>query len=165
MVAKNNNVPEVDMTHPLVKKYNLAPHPEGGYYRQVFRSEHKTKSFVHNASRPALTHIYFLLLKGQVSRFHRVLHDEVWNHYEGAPLQLFQLQQQQLWERRIGGQGNEYVEVVNAGNFQAATTMGDYSLVGCSVAPGFDFEDFSFIEEPSMQEWIKIAHPDLTRFL
>jgi len=92
------------MTHPLVKKYNLAPHPEGGFYRQVFRSENETKSFVHNASRPALTHIYFLLLKGQVSRFHRVLHDEVWNHYEGAPLQLFQLEKQQLWERRIGGQ-------------------------------------------------------------
>ena len=43
--------------------------------------------------------------------------------------------------------------------------LGDYSLVGCTVAPGFDFEDFSFIEEPSMQEWIKVAHPDLTRFI
>ena len=51
------------MTHPLVKKYNLTPHPEGGFYRQVFRSENETKSFVHNASRPALTHIYFLLQK------------------------------------------------------------------------------------------------------
>lgn len=105
------------------------------------------------------------MLKGQVSRFHRVLHDEVWNHYEGAPLQLFQLENQQIWERHIGGQNNEYAEVVKAGNFQAAATMGDYSLVGCSVAPGFDFEDFSFIEEPSIQEWIKVAHPDLTRFI
>ncbi|AGP84203.1 cupin domain-containing protein [Alteromonas mediterranea] len=153
------------MTHPLIKKYNLEPHPEGGFYRQVFRSENKTTSYFHGASRPALTHIYFLLLKGQVSRFHRVLHDEVWNHYEGAPLQLFQIQKQQLWERRIGGDNNDYVEVVEAGNFQGAATMGDYSLVGCTVAPGFDFEDFSFIEEPSMKEWIKVAHPDLTRFI
>ena len=60
---------------------------------------------------------------------------------------------------------NLTIEVVKAGNFQAAATMGDYSLVGCTVAPGFDFEDFSFIEEPSMQEWIKVAHPDLTRFI
>jgi len=153
------------MAHPLIKKYNLTPHPEGGYYRQVFCSEHETKSFVHEANRPALTHIYFLLLKGQVSRFHRVLHDEVWNHYEGASLQLFQIHQQQLWERRIGGQDNDYVEVVSAGNFQAAASMGDYSFVGCSVAPGFHFDDFSFIEEPSMKEWIKIAHPDLEHFL
>ena len=119
------------MTHPLIKKYNLEPHPEGGFYRQVFRSENKTTSYVHGASRPALTHIYFLLLKGQVSRFHRVLHDEVWNHYEGAPLQLFQIQKQQLWERRIGGDNNDYVEVVEAGNFQGAATMGDTSARHC----------------------------------
>ncbi|MBT3135786.1 cupin domain-containing protein [Alteromonas sp. ALT199] len=153
------------MTNHLVRKYNLEPHPEGGFYRQVFRSKNETTSYVHNKSRPALTHIYFLLLRGQVSRFHRVLHDEVWNHYEGAPLQLFQLENQQVSERRIGGPNHEYVEIVNAGNFQAATTMGDYSLVGCSVAPGFDFQDFSFIEEPSMQEWIKVAHPDLAKFI
>jgi predicted cupin superfamily sugar epimerase len=153
------------MTHPLVKKYDLSPHPEGGFYRQVFQSEHRTSSFVHGESRPALTHIYFLLLKGQVSRFHRVLHDEVWNHYEGAPLQLLQLHKQQLWERRIGGEGHEYVEVVSAGHFQAAQSMGDYSLVGCTVAPGFDFADFSFIEEPSMKQWLDVAHPDLSRFI
>ncbi|GFD80406.1 hypothetical protein KUL118_32680 [Tenacibaculum sp. KUL118] len=163
--ATNYNNNEANMTHPLIKKYNLEPHPEGGFYRQVFRSDNETSSYVHNQMRPALTHIYFLLLKGQVSRFHRVLHDEVWNHYEGAPLQLFQLENQQVGERRIGGENNEYVEVVKAGNFQAAATMGEYSLVGCSVAPGFDFNDFSFIEEPSMKEWIKVAHPDLTKFI
>ena len=53
------------MTHPLVKKYNLEPHPEGGFYRQVFRSDNRTSSYVHNESRPALTHIYFLLLKAK----------------------------------------------------------------------------------------------------
>lgn len=153
------------MNHPLIKKYNLVAHREGGYYRQVFRSENKTESFVHGEARPALTHIYFLLLKGQVSRFHRVLHDEVWNHYEGAPLQLFQLNKQQLWESRIGGDNHDYVEVVKAGNFQAAQSMGDYSFVGCTVAPGFDFEDFSFIEEPAMKQWLDIAHPDLSRFI
>ena len=153
------------MPHPLVKKYNLAPHPEGGFYRQIFRSDHEINSFVHAEPRPAMTHIYFLLLKGQVSRFHRVLHDEVWNHYEGAPLQLYQLDRQQLWERRIGGESNEYSEVVKAGNFQAAQSMGEYSLVGCTVAPGFNFADFSFIEEPAMKQWLGVAHPDLSRFV
>ena len=153
------------MNHPLIRKYNLVAHPEGGYYRQVFRSENESESFVHGKTRPALTHIYFLLLKGQVSRFHRVLHDEVWNHYEGAPLQLYQLNKQQLWESRIGGDNHDYVEVVKAGNFQAAQSMGDYSFVGFTVAPGFDFEDFSFIEEPAMKQWLDIAHPDLSRFI
>lgn len=153
------------MNHPLVKKYDLVPHPEGGFYRKIYRSQHESPSHVHGIPRPALTHIYFLLLKGQVSRFHRVLHDEVWNHYEGAPLQLFQIENQQLLEQRIGGEEDGYVEVVKAGNYQAAQSMGDYSLVGCTVAPGFDFADFNFIEEPSMKQWLEVAHPDLLKFL
>ena len=81
--------------HPLVNKLGLEPHPEGGYYRQIYRSATQVSSPKHGLPRPAVTHIYFLLLKGQVSRFHRVLHDEIWNHYDGAPLTLYQLHQQQ----------------------------------------------------------------------
>jgi len=153
------------MTHPLIKKLDLTPHPEGGYYRQVFQSESTVNSPHHRLMRPALTHIYFLLLKGQVSRFHRVLHDEVWNHYEGAPLRLYQLHQQQLWEQHLGGQDDDYVGIVQAGHFQAAESMGDYTLVGCTVAPGFDFADFSFIEEPSLKHWLEVSHPDMKRFI
>jgi len=156
---------DVLMTHPLVKKHGLVPHPEGGFYKQIYRANAHVSSPYHGQPRPAVTHIYFLLLKGQVSRFHRVLHDEIWNHYEGAPLRLFQLHQQQLWEQRIGGKEDEYACVVEAGRYQAAESMGDYSLVGCSVAPGFDFADFSFIEEPSMKHWIEVSHPDMYRFV
>lgn len=84
---------------------------------------------------------------------------------KGPHYNCFNLKNNSCGKRRIGGQSTDYVEVVKAGNFQAAATMGDYSLVGCTVAPGFAFEDFSFIEEPSIQEWIKVAHPDLTRFI
>ena len=151
--------------HPLIEKLRLEPHPEGGYYRQIYRSTTEVKSPKHGLARPAVTHIYFLLLKGQVSRFHRVLHDEIWNHYSGAPLTLYQLHQQQLHEKRIGGEDNDMAAIVPGGHFQAAETTGDYSLVGCSVAPGFDFADFSFIDEPSLRQWIELAHPHLNKCL
>lgn len=153
------------MPHPLVKKLDLLPHPEGGYFRQVYCSEDVVCSPQHNLERPSMTHIYYLLLKGQVSRFHRVLHDEVWNHYAGAPLRLFHLHQQQLTEQRLGADHFEFAGVVRAGHYQAAESMGDYTLVGCSVAPGFDFADFSFIEEPSMKQWLEVSHPDMLRFV
>ena len=63
----------------LIDKYKLIPHPEGGYYREVYRSEQTVKSFATNQDRKSVTHIYFLLLKGQVSRFHKVASDEIWN--------------------------------------------------------------------------------------
>ena len=55
--------------------------------------------------------------------------------------------------------------VVPGGHYQAATSTGDYSLVGCSVAPGFDFADFSFIDEPCLKQWIELAHPHLSKFI
>jgi predicted cupin superfamily sugar epimerase len=70
----------------LIDKYTLVPHPEGGYYAVVYESEQSVKSPIVNKVRKAVTHIYFLLLKGQVSLFHKVAHDEIWNFYEGDPL-------------------------------------------------------------------------------
>ena len=151
--------------HPLIDKLQLEPHPEGGYYRRVFESDKQVRSPVHQLPRPAMTHIYFLLLEGQVSRFHRVLHDEIWNHYAGAPLRLYHIHQQQLREQRLGGDDYDYAAVIPAGDFQAAESMGEFTLVGCSVAPGFDFADFSFIDEPSLKQWIEVAHPDMARFI
>ena len=72
----------------LIDKYKLVPHPEGGYYAVLYESEQTVMSPVVNKDRKAVTHIYFLLLKGQVSIFHKVAHDEIWNFYEGDPLKL-----------------------------------------------------------------------------
>jgi predicted cupin superfamily sugar epimerase len=131
----------------LIDKYKLVPHPEGGYFREVFRSGQKVFSTVADAKRDAVTHIYFLLIKGQVSRFHKVLHDEIWNFYEGSPLRLVQYDGTKLQEEIVGGTSGSYVSFVAGGLYQAAESTGEYSLVGCTVAPGFDFGDFSFLSD------------------
>jgi len=102
----------------LIEKYNLAPHPEGGFFREIYRSGQCVESPIAGARRDAVTHIYFLLIAGQVSRFHRVLHDEIRNHYEGAPLRLLRFDGQAVAEELIGP--------------------------GCG---GFDFADFSFLSD------------------
>jgi predicted cupin superfamily sugar epimerase len=104
-------------------------------------------SAVVDANRDAVTHIYFLLTKGQVSRFHKLLHDEIWNLYEGSPLRLIKYDGDKIEEEIIGAVCSCYVSFVAGGLYQAAESMGGYSLVGCTVAPGFDFADFSFLSD------------------
>ncbi len=150
----------------LIKKHQLVPHPEGGYFREVYRSGQKVVSPVADEERSALTHIYFLLLKGQVSRFHKVLHDELWNFYDGSPLRLIQFDGRHIKEEIIGRECDAYVSVVKGGNYQAAESTGAFSLVGCSVAPGFDFADFTMLDQETatLVEFIK-EHQDYERFI
>lgn len=131
----------------LIEKYQLSPHPEGGYFREIYRSNQRVQSPVHNRERNAVTHIYFMLPSGEISRFHRVEHDEIWNYYEGAPLKLITFDGETVTETIIGKGHTDYTAIVPAGVWQAAESTGDYTLVGCSVAPGFDFEDFRFMNE------------------
>ena len=131
----------------LIDKYKLVPHPEGGYYAVVYESEQAVRSPVVNKVRKAVTHIYFLLLKGQVSSFHKVAHDEIWNFYEGDPLRLIKYNGSKVEEVIIGSRSSKYASIVKGGVYQAAESTGGYSLVGCSVAPGFEFEDFSFLHD------------------
>jgi len=138
----------IDEVQILIEKYKLKPHPEGGYFNELYRSEQLLTSPVNDEKRNAITHIHFLLKKGQISRFHKVLHDEVWNFYAGDPLKLIEFNGNKVQETIIG-QG-DYFKVIKGGIFQAAETNGIYSLVGCSVAPGFDFNDFSFTEDDAV---------------
>ena len=131
----------------LIDKYKLVPHPEGGYYAVVYESEQSLTSPVVNKNRKAVTHIYFLLLKGQVSKFHKVAHDEIWNFYEGDPIKLIKYDGSKIEENIIGPGCSDYAAIVEGGLYQAAESIGGYSLVGCTVAPGFDFEDFSFLRD------------------
>ncbi|MEW6672991.1 MAG: cupin domain-containing protein [Thermodesulfobacteriota bacterium] len=135
--------------HQLIDRYRLIPHPEGGCYREVYRSGQTLLSPAAGKARSALTHIYFLLAAGQVSRFHKVIHDEVWNFYEGDPLKLIQYDGVKVTEVIIGVAGGDFVSVVKGGVFQAAESTGAFSLAGCTVAPGFEFEDFSFLADDS----------------
>lgn len=150
-----------------MKPKNLIQHPEGGRFCEVFRS----KSVVSNNSnqnRSSLTHIYFSLNKGEVSKFHKVMSDEVWNLYEGDGLRLF------IWDENLenakivelSAKNREYCHIIPAGMWQAAEPINDTILVGCSVAPGFDFEDFELINPNSLtaKKIIK-SFPNLKRFV
>ena len=135
----------------LIDVLKLSPHPEGGYYREVYRSESKLISPVNGEMRNSLTDIYFLLVSGQISRLHRVVHDEIWHFYEGDPLELIEVQSDDLKTSKIllGGDDDivRYKHCIKGGNWQAAYSTGGYSLVGCTVGPGFDFTDFEFLKD------------------
>ena len=159
-----------DRAQILIDILELSPHPEGGYFKEVYRSAGTVGSPVNGAMRNCLTDIYFLLTAGQVSRFHRVLHDEIWHFYEGDPLELVEIQPDLSEIARIvlNGAGGrpKYKHCVKSGNWQAAYTKGEYSLVGCTVAPGFDFADFEFMEQnAAVQTTLLGKYPELYKLM
>ena len=133
----------------LVTRLNLAPHPEGGYFARAFRSEATVLPADSRGSRAALSAIYFLLVAGTFSRWHRVSSDEAWNHYEGSPLDLFSVSPLggQVLRQTLGplSATSAPLRVVPSGWWQAAQALGPYSLVGCSVGPGFEYDDFALL--------------------
>ena len=149
----------------LIEKYGLAPHPEGGYFKEIYRSGLRLVSPETRTLRHAVTQIYFLLGAGQVSRFHRVVHDEIWHFYQGDPLTLVRYDGNTL-DTQVIGPGEDYTAVVPGNIWQAAETTGQYSFVGCTVAPGFDFTDFSFLADaPGDLAGFKTAHTGYERFI
>jgi uncharacterized protein len=136
----------------LIRTLDLEPHPEGGYYREIWRAPLAVEPADGRGQRAALTVIYFLLPGGAVSRWHRVSSDEVWQHVEGAPLELLQIRPDEwrLQRIRLGSAVTDQQTVVHcvpAGWWQAARSLGPYTLVSCAVAPGFDFADFELLAE------------------
>lgn len=136
----------------IISALRLQLHPEGGYFREVFRSPHQVKPLDGRPARAALTAIYFLLVKGQHSRWHRVASDEAWHFHEGDPLVVYWIDEQDGVHEEVlasGTPNGRPLCVVPAGCWQAAKTRGEYSLVGCTVGPGFDFQDFEMISSDS----------------
>jgi len=129
---------------------NLKDHPEGGRFLEVFRSNTMVTT-EKGKVRSALTHIYFSLGRGEVSRFHKVQSAEVWNLYQGAGLYLYTWNEPDMGITRteLSAQSNTFCHVVPAGSWQAAEPIGESVLVGCSVGPGFDFADFELIDSQS----------------
>ncbi len=117
----------------LIQRLDLAPHPEGGHFRETFRDS--------NSGRASSTAIYFLLKAGEASRWHRVDAAEVWHFYRGAPLELKIGKDIHILGPDIAA-GQQPQLVVPPGAWQAARSLGDYTLVGCTVAPGFEFSKF-----------------------
>jgi len=124
----------------VVRLLGLAPHPEGGFYRETFRAP------APDGARAASTAIYYLLREGDVSAWHRVVDaDEVWHHYAGAPLELTLSDGRERTSLRLGpdlSAGERPQAVVPAGVWQAARPLGGWVLAGCTVAPGFAFSSF-----------------------
>jgi uncharacterized protein len=160
-------------THELIETLRLQRHPEGGWYREVFRSAAQVTPPHGRPQRDALTCIYFLLEASQQSRWHRVLSDEVWVHLEGVPIALwtcdaaFRTAPAHARLGPVDAHGTRPQHVVPAGQWQAARPIiahssGDYSLAACMVAPGFDFADFSLMT-PDGDEAAQLRHhwPDL----
>lgn len=143
------------MLHPraneIIDRLGLEPHPEGGYFREVYRSASQVHPDDERPPHAAVTAIYFLLAADQHSRWHRVGSDELWHFYEGSPLELlvgppsFERVQSLLLGPPLGA--GRAVREVPAGRWQAARTQGAYSLVGCTVAPGFELADFAFLRD------------------
>ena len=121
----------------LIQLLDLAPHPEGGWYAETWRAP--------SDARPASTAIHFLLCEGERSHWHRVDADEIWCHHSGAPLEL-RIDHDGSQRREVLGSdvsgGEQPQAVVPAGQWQAAQSLGAWSLMTCVVAPGFSFDGF-----------------------
>lgn len=144
----------------------MLDHPEGGRFREIYRSSQRIESPI-GADRSALTHIYFSLKDEERSRFHQVANDEVWNLYRGAVLlHLWDEANGALQSVTLSSETDTFCSVVPAGIWQAAEPLTTEALVGCSVAPGFEFEDFTLIDPGSATARnILSADPTLGRFI
>jgi predicted cupin superfamily sugar epimerase len=151
----------------LIRILRLERHPEGGAYREVYRSPFMVRTRL--GPRPSATAIYFLLAAGEFSRWHRVAHSELWHFYEGGPLELAWVAAggATIERHRLGspGEGREALCRVPAGRWQTARSLGDFTLVGCTVSPGFEFDDFGLMAGTPAAAELRRRHPVEARFL
>lgn len=144
----------MDQREELVLKLGLQPHPEGGYYKETYRSEEVIHSSDMEGERSMSTAIYFMLTSGNFSAFHRIKSDELWHFYKGAPVKIHVINQKGHYETVLLGNdiaaGETLQATVPAGFWFASETTGDFSLVGCTVSPGFDFRDFELAERTAL---------------
>ncbi|MCF8466926.1 MAG: cupin domain-containing protein [Sneathiella sp.] len=140
---------DVMAAEKIIAQLQMKPHPEGGYYVETFRDDHILKE----DARAVSTAIYYLLEKGDYSHWHRVDAVEIWHFYAGAPLAL-SLSEDGLVKRDIIlginlAAGERPQVIIPRDQWQSARSLGDWTLVGCTVAPGFQFEGF----EMAPRDW------------
>ena len=128
----------------IITHLKLKPHPEGGHYNETFRSALQDKG----EGRAACTTIHYLLKRGESSHWHRVDADEVWCFHAGGPLELCISDGTQVVTHTLSSDAllHSPQVVVPAGQWQAAKPLGDFALVSCVVAPGFQFSSFEMAE-------------------
>lgn len=136
------------LQNTIITELNLQPHPEGGFFRETYRSSSVTANGPQQASRSLSTGIYFLLTSVNFSALHRIQSDEMWHFYAGDPLEVIEIDGEGNCIHTVIGNRFERGEtpqyVVKAGHWFGSRVLGDgiFSLVGCTVSPGFDFADF-----------------------
>lgn len=143
-----------------IEKLNLLPHPEGGYYKEIHRSdesvlkENLPERF--SGHRSFSTAIYFLLEGSQCSKFHRIKSDELWHYYDGSSATIYVIDKNgRLTEHKMGLNiegGEQPVRIVKTGDWFGAKVNDSksYILVGCTVSPGFHFDDFEMADRKSL---------------
>jgi predicted cupin superfamily sugar epimerase len=133
----------------LIARLQLEPHQEGGWFRQVYKSG--TQVQAPQGKRSAVTTIYYLLEHARASPWHVVQSDEIWHFYHGAPSELLSYDPaaRKLTRHRLDAVTGDGVQVavIPAGSWQAAHCLGEYLLVGCTVAPGYEDQDFRWVRE------------------
>ena len=147
----------------IIELLDLKPHPEGGYFKETYRSsgviQTESLNAEYSSARNYSTCIYFLLTSDSFSAFHRIKQDEIWHFYDGSPIRLHVISENGEHTEQLIGPAMEKGElpqfVVSGGNWFAAevTENNTYALVGCTVSPGFSFEDF---ELKSREELIQL---------
>ena len=146
----------------LVTSLELLPHPEGGFYKEVYRSSSVIPKDAlpddFSGDRNYCTSIYFLLTSENFSAFHRIKQDEIWHFYGGSSLSVHVIDQNGAYtEHKVGmdfSNGEQPQLVVPAGCWFASSVAekDSYAFVGCTVAPGFDFEDFELADRTELTE-------------
>jgi predicted cupin superfamily sugar epimerase len=141
----------------LIRSLDLRPHPEGGWFREIYRSDERIDGAHlparYGGARDFATSIYYLLETGQFSAFHRLRSDEIWFHHAGGDLEIVRLTPDgRLLVEGIGPDAGRWQTVVPRGDWFAARLAPDvaFALVGCAVAPGFDFADFEMAERAAL---------------
>jgi len=145
----------------LIEQLQLQPHPEGGYFKETYRASenfsHLPARFV-GAERSCSTAIYYLLEANQRSAFHKILSDELWHFHAGVPLEVVGISPQGDFKRWLVGpklnEGQQFQVVIPAGYWFGSRPLErdsqNYTLVGCTVAPGFDFKDFEMAKRSDL---------------
>lgn len=153
----------------LIERLDLQAHPEGGFYRELFRSPVPVHTDDARETRSAITTIDFLLPRGQFSAWHRVASDEVWHLLEGGALRLWLVPPALDRLRQVDlGAVDEHMtprHVVPAGWWQAAQPLCEFAYVGATVGPGFEFTDFALARDSEAGNRIASLHPDAARLL
>jgi predicted cupin superfamily sugar epimerase len=157
----------------LIESLKLIPHPEGGFYKENYRSKEKVSNLperFQGQSRNLGTSIFYLLKGDQYSAFHKIQSDEIWHFYEGSPLELYVLDENGMLKTYVLGNnlnnGGTYQVIIKHNQWFAAKPVNpkSFTFVGCTVSPGFDFSDFQLAKRNELLEKYPQHHSVIMKF-